>query len=68
MKSLVITGTLVTAKTAKGYIERICSFLLGEAFDQASCTVLEEIETKVVNAGLITWDEIGQIEDKYYEI
>ena len=50
------------------YHERMCSFLLGEAFDQASCAVLVDIETKVVNAGLITWEEIGQIEDKYYEI
>ncbi len=68
MKSLVITGTLVTAKTVGGYIERMCSYLLGEGFDAAACAVLVEIETKAVNAGLITWEEVGQIEAKYYEI
>ena len=68
IKSLVITGTLVTAKTVGGYIERMCSYLLGEGFDAAACAVLVEIETKAVNAGLITWEEVGQIEAKYYEI
>lgn len=68
MKSLIITGTLVTAKTAEGYIERMCSYLLGEGFDAAACAVLVEIETKAVNAGLITWEEVGQIEAKYHEI
>lgn len=68
MKSITITGTLVTAKTVKGYIERMCNYLLGEGFDASACVVLEEIEKKAVNAGLITWEEIGMIEEKYYKI
>lgn len=46
----------------------MCKHLLEERFDMVSCHVLAEIETKVVNAGLITWERVGEIESKYYEI
>lgn len=68
MKSLIITGTLITEKTARGYIKRMAAHLLGDGFDLAACQVLEEIETKVVNAGLLTWEEIGNIEAAYMDI
>lgn len=54
MKSLIITGTLITKKTASGYIDRMCRILYEEMFDAASCKVLDDIETKVVDAGLLT--------------
>ena len=68
MKSLIITGTLITEKTAAGYIDRMCKLLYGEMFDMASCQVLDDIETRVVNAGLLTWEQIGDIENRYNEI
>lgn len=68
MKSLIITGTLITKDTAAGYIERMCAYCFGDAFDMAACTMLVEIKTRIVNAGLITWEEIGKIEEPYYSI
>ena len=40
MKSLIITGTLITKDTAAGYIERMCAYCFGDAFDMAACTML----------------------------
>lgn len=68
MKTLLITGTIITEKTAKDYMDRMCKSLYGDMFDMAACQILEEIEKKVINAGLLTWAQIGEIESKYNDI
>lgn len=68
MKSLNITGTLVTEKTVEGYIRRMMDTLYNKMFDMASMVVLDEIETKCVEAGLITWERIGELDSEFNNI
>ena len=61
MKSISISvpGSVITAKTAAGYLARTAAHLLADGSMEACC-VLSEIEDRIVRAGFLTW---GQVED-----
>lgn len=53
------------AKTAAGYLRRTAAFLLSPArFSMESCAVLFDIESRIVSAGFLTWDQVEQIEEE----
>lgn len=61
MKSMIITGTLITKETAPGYLKRIAGYLLQDLTMEAS-VVLSDIESRIVKAGWLTWQEVEEIE------
>lgn len=61
MKSMIITGTLITKETAPGYLKRVAGYLQRDLTMEAS-NVLSEIESRIVNAGWLTWAEVEEIE------
>lgn len=63
MKTIAINvpGSVVTAKTAADYIARIADYLLS-GISTESAKVLDEIEERIVNAGLLTWEQVEEIE------
>lgn len=63
MKSLIVPGSLITEKTAGGYLLRIAR-RLQQDMTMESSVVLYEIEKKIVEAGLLSWPEVEDIEIK----
>ena len=61
MKVLQVPGSVITEKTARGYLLRLAAMLY-ENLDQASASVLYDIESRIVNAGLLDWEEVEKIE------
>lgn len=61
MKSMIITGTLITKETAPGYLKRIAKILQRDLTMEAS-VVLYDIESRIVKAGWLTWPEVEEIE------
>lgn len=61
MKALNIVGTVVTSKTAAGFIMRMARL---SDRDLSGALVLDEIESKVVEAGFLTWEQVEAFEAK----
>ena len=61
MKSMIITGTLITRETAPGYLKRIAGILQRDLTMEASI-MLDDIEDRIVKAGWLTWPEVEEIE------
>lgn len=64
--SISVPGSVITAKTAAGYLFRIASMLLSDGSMEACC-VLSEIESRIVNAGFLTWEQVEEIEISTYK-
>ena len=60
-----VPGSVVTKKTAPGYLKRMCiRFMRDRDLTMEASRFLSDIETRIVNAGFIGWNEIEQIEIK----
>jgi hypothetical protein len=59
--SIQVPGSVITQKTARGYLLRLASHLLNDLSIESS-VVLTEIEERIVNAGFMDWEQIEQIE------
>ena len=62
MKSLLITGTVITEKNAADYLRRMVKRLFIDNMDMAGSIALDMIEDKLVSAGFFTWEQIEDIE------
>ena len=61
--AISVPGSVISRQTAPGYLRRTAAFLLAPArFSMESCAVLSDIESRIVSAGFLTWDEVEQIE------
>lgn len=63
--AIVVKGSVITAETAKGYLTRAVRFLTGERYDGSlfhSFMVLADIESKIVAAGFMDWEEVEAVE------
>lgn len=58
---ITVLGSVVTKKTARGYLKRISGMLLRDMTMESS-NVLSQIEMKIVSAGMLTWIECDEIE------
>ncbi len=63
IQSVMVPGSVVTAKTAAGYLSRVAAQLLSNISTE-SAMVLAEIEQRIVSAGFLTWEECETIEIK----
>jgi len=61
VNSLIVPGSLITRKTAAGYLARIAAHLLSDLSIESSI-VLSEIENRIVSAGFLTWEQVEEIE------
>lgn len=62
---IAVPGSVISAKTAAGYLRRTAAFLLSPArFSMESCAVLSDIERRIVFAGFLTWNQVEQIEEE----
>lgn len=61
--SISVPGSVITKKSAAGYLERVARYLFGKTEPEAMY-VLGDIETRIVDAGFLTWPEIEEIEIK----
>ena len=61
MKALMVTGSVITKNTARGYLFRVAKFLQSNLTMESS-VVLSEIEEKIVKSGFLTWSQIEEIE------
>ena len=61
MKALIVPGSLITKKTARGYLKRIAR-RLQEDLTMEKAIVLDEIEERIVAAGFMDWEEVEAIE------
>lgn len=61
MKALMVTGSVITKNTARGYLFRVAKFLQSNLTMESSI-VLSEIEEKIVKSGFLTWSQIEEIE------
>ncbi len=60
--AIMVPGSVVSKKTAPGYLLRTAKFLFSRELTNESCLVLHQIESDIVNAGFLTWDEVEEIE------
>lgn len=61
--AISVPGSVISRQTASGYLRRTAAFLLAPArFSMESCAVLSDIESRIVSAGFLTWDEVKAIE------
>ena len=66
--TISVPGSVISAKTARGYLRRTAAFLLSPArFSMESCAVLSDIESRIVSAGFLTWEQAEQIEEEVAE-
>ena len=63
--SISVPGSVITAKTAAGYLARIAARLLADGSMEACC-VLAEIEERIVRAGFLTPSQCEDIEISTY--
>ena len=62
MKAIkTVTGTVITNKNAAAYVARMIKTAYA-ALDQHWSIVLDQIETEVVSAGFLTWEQIEALE------
>lgn len=59
--AISVPGSVVTERTAPGYVKRAARFFLRESSD-AAWQALTEIEGRIVAAGLLTWEQCEQLE------
>ena len=59
--SISVPGSVITNKTAEGYLLRLAKHLLND-LSMESSIVLTEIEERIVNAGFLTWEQVEKIE------
>lgn len=59
MDAMTILGTVVTKETAPGFLARVARVLLNPV---ASSMVLTDIEKQLIGAGLMTAEEVEEIE------
>ena len=59
--SISVPGSVITNKTARGYLLRLARHLLNDLSIESSI-VLTEIEERIVNAGFLTWEQVEEIE------
>lgn len=68
VKAVTETGTNPTngkAYRTEDAARRTAAFLLSPArFSMESCAVLSDIESRIVSAGFLTWDQVEQIEEE----
>ena len=63
--AIKVPGSVITAKTAKGYLMGAVRELMGERYDgslYASAMVLDDIERRIVAAGYMDWEEVEAVE------
>ena len=61
--AISVPGSVISRQTAPGYLRRTAAFLLSPSrFSVESCAVLSDLESRIVSAGFMTWDEVEQIE------
>ena len=58
---IMVPGSLITKQTAPGYLRRIAGQIFAK-LDNAGCLFLVDIESRIVEAGFLTWDEVEDIE------
>lgn len=58
---IAVPGSVVTAKTARGYLLRLAGRILADLSLEGS-VVLSEVEERIVRAGFLSWEEVEQIE------
>ena len=63
MLAVSVPGSVVTRETAPGYLARVARMLLHPITVESSAA-LSEIERRIVDAGLMTWPEVEEIETK----
>ena len=63
MKALIVPGSVITNKTAKSYLIKLCKMLYSQTMNIYSANLLSDIEERMVNIGFFDWDEIENIED-----
>jgi len=61
MIAIQVPGSVVTKQTARGYLLRIAQMLLDDLTLESS-QVLSEIETRIVNAGFMSWADVETVE------
>lgn len=61
MIAMMGIGTVITQKTAAGYLKRIAKRIYND-LDMAGSIVFDEEAKKIVAAGWLTWEEIEKIE------
>lgn len=59
--AISVPGSVVTKKTAPDYVKRAARFFLSKSED-AAWQVLDEIDGRIVAAGLLTWEQVEQLE------
>ena len=59
--SISVPGSVVTSKTARGYLLKLAKHLLNDLSIESSI-VLTEIEERIVSAGFLTWEQVEKIE------
>lgn len=59
--AVAVPGSVVTAKTAPDYVKRAARHFLGN-FSAEGAYALAEIESRIVSAGLLTWEQVEQLE------
>lgn len=62
---IAVPGSVISAKTAPGYLRRTAAYLMSPAkFSMEACAVLADIESRIVSAGFLTWEQVEQIEEE----
>ena len=59
--SISVPGSVITQKTARGYLLKLANYLLNNLTIESS-VVLTEIEERIVKAGFLTWEQVEEIE------
>lgn len=58
-----VPGSVITKQTAPGYLKRMCAwFMRDRDLTMEASIFLSDIETCIVNAGFMDWNEVEQIE------
>lgn len=62
---IAVPGSVISAKTAPGYLRRTAAYLMSPAkFSMEACAVLADIESQIVSAGFLTWEQVETIEEE----